>query len=466
MNLRKEIFRQYDIRGIAGDSLNRDSAFLIGKAFGTLLKRKIPSAAVVSVGRDVRLSSEELASGVIDGITSTGLDVIDIGVCPTPLQYFSLFHLNLDGGIMVTGSHNPPEYNGFKVSIGRETIYGEEIQRIRQMIDEDDLMDSLEKGRVKKFNIIRSYQDYMLREFLYLRELRCLNMVIDAGNGTAGPVIVDILRELGCEVMPLYCEPDGRFPNHHPDPTIAENMQGLIRAVTLTGAEIGVGYDGDADRIGVVDRKGRIIWGDQLMIVLARDILKERPGAKVIGDVKCSQAMFDDVKERGGIPVMWKTGYSLVKDKMKEEGAVLAGEFSGHIFIADRYFGYDDAIYTTLRLIEILKKTGRTIDELLMDIPEMAFTPEIRIECHEEKKWEVVGEIVRRMEQLYKNRDYRIRSLNTIDGVRIVFDRGWGLIRVSNTQPVIVMRVEAEDDGALREYKTFLDSQLREVMSG
>ena len=461
------IFREYDIRGIAGKDITRDTAFLIGKAAGSFLKQANPQAGRVSVGRDVRISSEDLASGIIEGLISTGIDIYDIGVCPTPLQYFSLFHLNLDGGIMVTGSHNPPEYNGFKISIDKQTIHGRDIQRLKEIILKQEWVASVKKGMVEKYDIAAVYKNYMMNEFSYLGDSRFkkIKVVVDAGNGTAGTVVPEILSGMGCDVMPLYCEPDGNFPNHHPDPTVVEYIHDLIHETKKSGADIGVGYDGDADRIGVVDRDGRIIWGDQLMIVLSREVLKGNKGAKIIGDVKCSQVMFDDIEKHGGLPIMWKTGHSLIKQKMKDEGALMAGEFSGHIFIGDRYFGYDDAIYATLRLIEIMKKAGKDIKELLSDIPETFFTPEIRIECSEGMKMDIVKKIVSRFIKYKENESsrHRIRDLNTIDGVRVRFDNGWGLIRASNTQPVIVMRIEAENEKSLSEYRTFLERELKEA---
>jgi phosphomannomutase/phosphoglucomutase len=462
------IFREYDIRGVAGKDLAGDTAALIGKAFSSLVKSFIPEAKQVSVGRDVRLSSDKLAAGLIKGIVSSGINVYDLGVCPTPVQYFSLHHLDLDGGIMITGSHNPPEYNGFKISIGKDTIYGRNIQKLKEIIERQEWTISEKDGEIKYCNIMDPYKEYMMKQFAYLNSARFrrVKAVIDAGNGTAGAIVPEILNGMGCEVIPLYCEPDGRFPNHHPDPTVVEYMQDLIAETKRSGADIGVGYDGDADRIGVVDSEGTVIWGDQVMIILSRELLKGNPGARVIGDVKCSQAMFDEVKKHGGIPLMWKTGHSLIKQKMKEEGALIAGEFSGHIFISDKYFGYDDALYTTFRIIEIMKKTGKDIKELLSDIARMSYTPEIRRECPEDRKKEVVDNVVSRLLAYTKegNAPCRIIDVNTLDGVRVLFERGWGLIRTSNTQPVIVMRAEAEDEEHLHQYTSFLENELSNAM--
>lgn len=461
------VFREYDIRGIVEEDLTENFVFLLGKAFGTYLRNVNPMARHVSVGRDGRLSSESFARNVIRGIISTGINVYNIGLCPTPVQYFSLYHLNLDGGIMVTGSHNPPEYNGFKVSIGKETIFGEELQNLKKLLQSNKWYKGNHEGEVTDFDIINAYTDFMRERFSYLsdKRYRRLKITVDAGNGTAGVVVPKILEKMGCDVICLYCEPDGRFPNHHPDPTVVEYIKDLIQKTKDERADIGVGYDGDADRIGIVDNKGDIIWGDQIMIILSRDILKRKPGSTIIGDVKCSQLMFDDIKKHKGKPVMWKTGHSLVKDKMRKEKALLAGEFSGHIFIADDYFGYDDAMYTTFRLIEIMKKTGRGIKELLSNIPKMCYTPEIRIECQEDQKKKLVeslGLICKKYKESGKS-PIPIKKIYDIDGARVVFEKGWGLVRSSNTQPVIVMRFEAEDAQSLEAYKKFMEDELKKA---
>lgn len=462
-----KIFREYDIRGIVDKDFNEDFAVLLGKAFGAFLKNVNQQAKVVSVGRDGRLSSGVMALNIIKGIASTGIKVYDIGLCPTPLQYFSLHHLDLDGGIMVTGSHNPPDYNGFKISIGRETIFGDRIQQLKKIIQGNTLDGDSSHGHVENYDIVSAYKDFMIKKFKYLsgKDYRRVKVIVDAGNGTGGIVAPYILEAMGCDVIPLYCETDGRFPNHHPDPTVVEYIQDLIRVTKEEKADMGVGYDGDADRIGIIDSSGNIVWGDHIMIILSRDILKRKPGAVVIGDVKSSQLMFDDISKHGGVPVMWKTGHSLVKDKMKNEKALLAGEFSGHIFIADEYFGYDDAIYTTLRIVEIMKKTGLGLKELLSDIPHMHNTPEIRLDCPDDQKKEVVSELVSRCKEyaLSGNGPLPIKKINDIDGVRVVFEKGWGLVRSSNTQPVIVMRFEAEDEQSLNDYRSFLEGELDKI---
>jgi len=465
-----KIFREYDIRGVVGRELDEGFALSLGKAFVSHLKSVDPDAKWVSVGRDARMSSEGLAAGIIKGIVSSGVNVYDVGLCPTPLQYFSLHRLDLSGGIMVTGSHNPPEYNGFKLSIGKETIFGEEIQKIREIIQNQDWFENPDRGNVEQYDVVSVYRDFMIKRFSYLSDekYRPLKVVVDAGNGTAGIVAPEILEAMGCRVIPLYCEPDGRFPNHHPDPTVVEYIGDLIRLTKEEKADIGVGYDGDADRIGIVDSSGNIIWGDQIMIVLARDVLKKNPGAVIIGDVKCSQLMFDDIEKKGGVPIMWKTGHSLVKDKMRKEAALLAGEFSGHIFIADDYFGYDDAIYTTFRLIEIMKTSGMGIKELLSDIPRMFYTPEIRVDCRDDQKKAVVEKLVNRCKEyaVSGKGSLPIKKIYDIDGARVVFEKGWGLVRSSNTQPVIVLRFEAEDEESLRQYRTFLENEVEKAMGG
>jgi phosphomannomutase/phosphoglucomutase len=465
----EKIFREYDIRGVFGKDYNEKFAFSLGKAFSVLLRKINKRAKKVSVGRDARLSSKTLASNVIKGITSTGINVCDVGLCPTPLQYYSIHRLKLDGGIMVTGSHNPPEYNGFKLSIGKDTIFGKKIQTLKNIIKKNAWTKKKKKvGNVEHFDIVSFYKKAMVKRFSYLsgKKYKKLKVVVDAGNGTAGIVVPEILKAMGCRVIPLYCKPDGLFPNHHPDPTVVEYIKDLIWVTKNEEADIGFGYDGDADRIGVIDNSGNIIWGDQIMIILARDILRRKPGSIVIGDVKCSQVMFDDIKSHGGRPVMWKTGHSLVKEKMKRAGAVLAGEFSGHIFISDDYFGFDDAMYTTFRLIEIMKNTQLGIKELLSDIPQMHATPEIRIDCPDDKKKLVVEKLVKKCKEYKKSgrSPLPIKRIFDIDGARVVFEKGWGLVRSSNTQPVIVMRFEAEDEKSLNQYRAFLENELRKTV--
>ncbi len=448
--IKKEIFREYDIRGIAGKDLNPDVAELIGKGYGTYVRRN--GKKKISVGRDVRVSSDELFHALVSGIVSTGMDIIDLGVRPTPLVYFSLFNLDVDGGIMITGSHNPPEFNGFKICLGRETIYGDEIQRLRMLIESGEFEKG--KGKVSRHDIVSDYKKYINKRFLTGNDgRRRLKVAVDSGNGTAGLIVPGLFKGFGHEVIELFSEPDGRFPNHHPDPTITTNLDSLIDKVRKERADVGIAFDGDADRIGVVDETGEIIWGDKLMVIFAQDILSRKAGATVISEVKASSLLYKEIERLGGRPIMWKTGHSLIKAKIKETGALLAGEMSGHIFFADDYFGYDDAIYAACRLIEIMTKRKEKVSSMLSYLPRTCFTPEIRIDCREEAKFSVVENLKKRLKNRFKVID--------IDGVRIEFEDGWGLVRASNTQPVIVMRFEANSPERLEEIRTLMEGELK-----
>jgi phosphomannomutase/phosphoglucomutase len=383
------------------------------------------------------------------GIRSAGVDVVDIGLCPTPLMYFAVHHLDLLGGIQVTGSHNPPDQNGFKIVIGKSTIFGADIQELRAIIDRGDF--DRGNGAEEAYPIVPAYQGYLQEQFG-----RCgkgLRIVVDSGNGTGGPVAPAIYRGMDCEVIELYSEPDGRFPNHHPDPTVEENVRELREVVLAKKADLGIAFDGDSDRIGAIDETGRVIWGDEMMVIFSREILREHPGATVISEVKCSQRLFDDIERSGGKPLMWKVGHSLLKAKMKETGALLGGEMSGHLFFADRYFGYDDAIYAGARLIEAIAKSGESLSMMLSDLPQSVFTPEIRVDCPDEIKFEIA----------IRARD-RFRALGydivDVDGVRVKFEDGWGLIRASNTQPVLVTRFEASTREALDENRALVEREL------
>ncbi|GAB4388749.1 MAG: phosphomannomutase/phosphoglucomutase [Thermodesulfovibrionales bacterium] len=453
------IFRQYDIRGVWGRDLTEEAVRAVGDAFAVYLrerlKGRLPEGPVtVSVGMDARKSSPAMARVLTEALLRSGMDVIDLGMCPTPLQYFSLFRLPVQGGIMVTGSHNPPEFNGMKLSVGRETLFGEMIQEIRALADRGARVEGARPGRRREHDIISEYKGFVAGGF---GRLDGLKVVVDAGNGTGGLAGPDIMRDLGAEVVELYCEPDGDFPNHHPDPVVLENVRELMERVRAEKAHVGIGYDGDADRIGVVDEDGDVVWGDRLMIIFAREILREKPGATVIGEVKCSQTLYDDVRARGGNPVMWKTGHSLIKNKMKESGALLAGEMSGHIFFADRYFGYDDAVYASLRLLEILARSGRpySVKRLLEGVPETFSTPEIRVDCPDDRKFDVVERVKGSFE------GYPVID---IDGVRVNFPDGWGLIRASNTQPALVLRFEATSPEALDRIRSFVEGELKKRM--
>jgi len=443
------VFREYDIRGIAEKDFTADFVVTLGQAYGTYARAR--GKKRVAVGRDCRLTSDSYAAALRQGLRSTGVDVVDIGTCPTPLLYFALHHYDLDGGIQVTGSHNPSDYNGFKICIGKITIHGEEIQELRKLIEQGTFTTG--QGQEQSAPVIPPYQEFVIKQFGRLE--RKINVVIDAGNSTAGPVAPRIFRELGCQVTELFCELDGSFPNHHPDPTVPENLQHLIAAVKQTGAEVGVAYDGDADRLGLVDRHGHIIWGDEMLVLFARDILQQSPGATVVSEVKCSQRLFDDIARHGGTPVMWKAGHSLLKAKMRETGALLGGEMSGHIFFADRYFGYDDAIYASCRVMEILAKKKKEVTELLADLPTSFTTPEIRVDCPDDIKFRLAEKVCEHFRGKYDVVD--------IDGVRVKFPDGWGLVRASNTQPVLVLRFEAITQERLTEYRTMMESVVEEV---
>lgn len=443
-----EIFREYDIRGVVDKDLTDQDVVLIGKAFGTYLRGE--NRSKVCVGRDCRLNSENYQHLLIKGLLATGCDVVDVGVCPTPVFYFSIRHLKKEGGIMVTASHNPPEYNGFKLCSGYDSLFGEQIQKVRHIIEDRTFAEG--SGSTETADVVAPYKKVLEDNVKLARPLR---VGIDAGNGTAGVVALPIIRALGCEVFDLYCDMDGNFPNHEPDPTVAKNMQDLMRLVQEKGLDVGIGYDGDGDRIGVIDEKGDIIWGDQLMIMYARDILSRKPGATFISEVKCSQTLYDDIEKHGGRAIMWKTGHSLIKQKMKEVKAELAGEMSGHMFFADRYFGYDDAIYASCRLLEILAETGKSITELLDDVPRTYSTPEIRVPCPDDRKFQVVKDVTEYFRQRY--------DIIDIDGVRILFEDGWGLVRASNTQPVLVLRFEALSQTRLSEIQSLVESVLTEI---
>ncbi len=442
------IFREYDVRGVVDKDLTDDVVRLLGKAFGTYLQRQ--GGKKVSVGGDVRLSTERFRQVLIEGLTSTGVDVIDIGIVPTPVQYFSLFKLNVDGGVMITGSHNPPEFNGFKMAVGQSTIYGKEIQKLREIIEADEFLTG--SGQVETVDLIPEYISD-IKNRIHLKG--AVKAVIDCGNGAGSLVAEKLMRELGVDAFFLYCEPDGTFPNHHPDPTVEAYIQDLREQVLKLNADLGVAYDGDADRIGVIDDKGNIVWGDRLLILFARDVLKEKKGQKIIFEVKCSQALPEAIEAAGGEPIMWKTGHSLLKKKMKETGATIAGEMSGHLFFADRYYGYDDAIYASARLMELISNSGKKISELLADVPQYYSTPEMRVECpSDEEKFKIAQKAAE-----YFKANYEVID---VDGVRILFGDGWGLVRASNTQPVLVLRFEAKTPERLEEIKNLVINKLKE----
>jgi phosphomannomutase/phosphoglucomutase len=437
------IFREYDIRGASDAELLDPDVAQLGRAFGTYLRRH--AGRRISLGRDNRLSSPRLRDALLRGLVASGCDVIDLGVVPTPVLYYSVCHLKTDGAVMITGSHNPPEFNGFKVVCGASTIHGAAIQEIRRMIDTGDLATG--EGAQTTADVVTPYVREVSAQFHFPRRIR---VVFDAGNGTGGPVMHRILENLNVDTTEMFFEMDGRFPNHHPDPTMPANLQALIEKVRESKADLGIAFDGDTDRIGAVDDRGAIIWGDQLMIIYGREILTRKPGATFIGEVKCSQLMYDDLKARGGNPIMWKTGHSLIKAKMKETHAELAGEMSGHIFFADRWYGFDDALYSACRLMEIVADSGQPLSHQLADLPATVVTPEIRFDCPDELKFAVVGEAIAVLRARHRTED--------VDGVRVLFPHGWGLVRASNTQPVLVMRFEATTAELLEEYRREIET--------
>lgn len=444
------IFREYDIRGLAERDFDKEFAVLLGKVHGSMIAER--GGTRVSVGRDCRATSDAYAEAVITGMVSAGLHVYDIGVCPSPLLYFSLFHLDLDGGIQITASHNPSEYNGFKICLGRDTLYGTQIQNLRARMERHEFQGK-PGGKVERYEIVPPYCKCLLADVPKLE--RPLKIVIDAGSGVGGPVALPIFEQLGCQVSQIACTPDANFPYHHPDPTMAENLEMLIDRVKREKADVGIAYDGDADRIGAVAENGNILWGDELLVLFARDLLRRNPGATVIAEVKCSQRLFDDIAKNGGRPIMWKAGHSLLKAKLKETGALLAGEMTGHIFFKDRYFGYDDAIYASLRLLEILAHSGKPLSGLLADLPPSLSTPELRVDCPDDKKFLIAQKAT---EYFRKHHD-----VIDIDGARVQFAEGWGLIRASNTQPALVLRFEANSQAKLDEYRKVIEDKLKEI---
>ena len=441
--LKPTIFREYDIRGAADVELLDADVETLGQAFGTCLQRH--AGKKVNLGRDTRLSSPRLRDALMRGLKASGCEVTDLGVVPTPVLYYSVFHLKADGAVMITGSHNPPEFNGFKVVSGTTTIHGEAIQEIRRAIETGDLERG--EGSERAADATTAYVAEICSQFHFARRIR---VCVDAGNGVGGPVMHRILEKLNVDATEMFFEMDGRFPNHHPDPTILGNLEPLIAEVRRTQADFGIAFDGDADRIGVVDDRGTVIYGDQLMIVYAREILSRKPGATFIGEVKCSQSMYDDIAARGGNAIMWKTGHSLIKAKMQETRAELAGEMSGHMFFADRYYGFDDAIYAACRLMEIVAGSGQPLSSQLAGLPRTVTTPEIRVDCPDEIKFEVVRQASAELRARHKTVD--------VDGVRVLFPQGWGLVRASNTQPVVVMRFEATTPQLLKEYQAEVES--------
>jgi phosphomannomutase/phosphoglucomutase len=427
MEINRKIFREYDIRGVYERDLKGDLPYFIGRAFGSYVKRK--NIDQICVGGDNRLTTSEIKEKLIKGLIETGLNVIDIGIVPTPILYFSVHFYNYGSGIMVTASHNPPQFNGFKMILRGGSLYGKEIQKIADMIEKGDFEKGV--GKFERKEVINDYIKFMEGKFKFNRKFK---VGIDTGNGTVGPLIETLLRGIGIEFIGLYIESDGNFPNHLPDPIVPENLKDLIDIVKKYNLDCGFGFDGDGDRLGVVDDKGEILWGDQLLIVYSKEILKEKKGEKIIFDVKCSKALEEEIEKMGGLPLMWKTGHSLIENKLHEEKASIAGELSGHLYFADEYFGYDDAIYASLRLLRIMDKEGRKLSEFFVDVKKYYSTPEIRIEVEDESKFNIVEKV-----KNYYSKKYKI---NDIDGVKVYYPNGWALLRASNTQPAIVIRIE------------------------
>lgn len=450
--MKSHIFRQYDIRGIVGEDLDAEVTEAVGRAFGSRVRLDSSSRSpTVAVGYDNRSTSPALAKGLIAGIRSAGVDVLDIGTVPTPVLYWSEVTLGADAGVQITGSHNPPEWNGIKMTHGGSSLYGDAIQDLLRSIQASNFTSG--SGGYERIMVLDHYVDDIAGRFNLERPMR---VAVDCGNGTGSILAVRLLEAIGVEVTPLFCESDPTFPNHHPDPTVDDNLIDLIRSVESGNHDLGVAFDGDADRIGAIDDQGQIIRGDILLLLFGLDLLKKRgPGQKLIFDVKCSQVLPELFEKAGGEPIMWQTGHSLIKNKMRETGALLAGELSGHIMIADDYLGFDDALYDACRLIEIISRSGRTLSEMVSDFPEYRSTPEIRIDVTEDQKWTVVSEAL-----VYFKEKYDVIS---VDGVRILFGDGWALLRASNTQPVIVARFEARSESRLMEIRTEIAEWLTQA---
>lgn len=436
--LRPSIFREYDIRGIADEELLDADVELLGRALATYIIRH--SGRTICLGNDCRLTSGRLHQALMKGLLAAGAHVLDIETLPTPVLYYAAVHFKADGAVMITGSHNPPDCNGFKAVCGASALYGQAIQDIYKLIQSNDYESG--EGSVRSVDAITPYVDEIASQFKFERKVK---VVLDAGNGTAGPTVHRLFEKLDVRATEMFFDMDGSFPNHHPDPTVPANLQQLKEAVRRHKADLGIAFDGDADRIGAVDEHGDVIYGDMLMLIFGREILSRKPGSTFIGEVKCSQIMYDKLRELGGNPIMYKTGHSLIKAKMKQEHAELAGEMSGHMFFADRYYGYDDAMYAACRLLEIVSKSGKPLSFQLEGIPKLVSTPELRVDCPDDQKFRVVEKVA----EIYRMQ----REIVDIDGVRVPFDEGWGLVRASNTQPILVMRFEATGKDLLEKYQ-------------
>ena len=450
MTVSRGIFRQYDVRGIVGRDLTEEAAYALGAAYATHL-RGAGSSGEVAVGRDNRPSGPSLRDALVRGLTEHGLSVVDVGVVPTPLVYWALHNLRVVGGIQITGSHNPPEYNGFKLCAGTQSLHGEEIQELYEIWQRGPTK-SATRGSVRSEEIVDRYVDDVVQRVG--RMPRRMRVAIDAGNGAGAIVAPKLFEKLGVDAIPLFWESDGTFPNHHPDPTVVENLEDIIGAVRSQHAELGIAFDGDADRIGVVDEHGGIVWGDHILIIYARDVLERTGrGQPIIFDVKCSQALPHEIERAGGRPVMWKTGHSLIKDKMRELRAPLAGEMSGHMFFGEGFYGHDDALYGAARFLAILARKGRTVGEMLADVPKFVSTPEIRVDVPEERKFAIVERAVEHFKKAHE--------VIAVDGARVLFGDGWGLIRASNTQPIVVTRYEARSEERLGAIRGEMEGWLR-----
>lgn len=457
MYINPAVFRAYDIRGIVDNDFNPALVTELGRACAALFLEAGESRALV--GHDCRLSSPAYHEALVEGLTASGVDVISLGQVPSPLLYFAVRHLNIHAGIMVTASHNPPQYNGFKVWLGQGTLFEEGIQNIRQRMEElqplpaPEALNFTKRGLASRLDIVPAYTADVLAR---VGRVPGIKVVVDGGNGVAGPLCCDILSRMGAEVVPLFCEPDGRFPNHHPDPVVEKNVGALRQAVLAHKADLGMGLDGDGDRLGVIDANGRLLFGDELVSIYARDIFTRQPGARILGDVKCSQRLFDDITARGGVADMCRTGHSVVKARLRESGAAMAGELSGHIFFAENWYGFDDATYSAARLLAVLHRLGQPLTAL-PGWPPAVNTPELNMPCPDAHKFEVV-----RRAQAYFRAHYPVQE---IDGARVLFPHGWGLVRASNTSPSLVLRFEADSPEALATLREFMESPLRQWLA-
>lgn len=450
------IFREYDIRGVYGQQFDLEFVRKLGQSYSVYLHRKLGvTTPTVTVGFDARLSSPDIRDAMVKGLNESGINVLDLGLVTSPISYFSTFTLpNVVGAVMITGSHNPPDYNGFKISVGKSTIFGDAIQDVRRIMESGERIQG--HGQSEKFDIFPSYVEKYKKEFGLMKPVK---VVLDCGNGAGGIIVRRLFEAVGLQPTILFEKPDGRFPNHHPDPTVEKNLVDLRTEVLKQKAVVGIGFDGDADRIGLIDETGRMVYGDELMVLISRSILASNPGAKIIGDVKCSDRMYADINSRGGNAIMWKTGHSLIKEKIKEEKSPFGGEMSGHIFFADRNYGYDDALYAGLRVCEILSKTGQSVSQLLAGLPSAFNTPEIRVDTTEEKKVLIVNKI---KEAFPKNGSgYKI---DETDGIRISFEDGWALARASNTQPVLVLRFESNTESGLKRIRDRVESIVNKYL--